>query len=147
MRAVNCRSEWCQQSVQLSAGHCVAVGSVPASKWNGVHESNAVVEVRVTSNISSRSTSSWIDCENGADLLDDKRLCSNGRINDCSEIQNGQVKAGDEILTVEGEESSFSEIVDWRVGVVEEQIDSDSNFVAICNQSWEVEDWNESSAG
>jgi len=75
--------------------------------------------------------------------LDDERLCSNGRINDCSEIQNGQIEAGDEILAVEGEESGFSEIVEGRTCVVEEEIHSDSNFVAICNQSWEVEDWNE----
>jgi len=79
-------------------------------------------------------------------LLDDERSGLNWWISDRSKIQNGQIKAGDEIVAVEGEESSLCQIVDWRVGVVEEDIDSDSNLVAVCNQGRKMQDGNEGNA-
>jgi len=139
MRTVNGRSEGCQQGVQLSACECIAVGSVPAAIRNAVHEGDAVVEIGVASGVCSRGTSSWADQKDCTDLLDQQRSCSFRRVNDCSKIQNGQIEADDAIGTVEGEESSLSQIVNRLIGTVEEEIHSNSDFVAIRNQRGKVQ--------
>jgi len=79
--------------------------------------------------------------------LDDEWSSFHWRINDSTKIEDCQVKAGDEICTVECEESGFSEVVERRAGVIEEEINSDSNLVAFSNQSWEVENRDECGAG
>jgi len=78
--------------------------------------------------------------------LDNERSGLDWRISDCSQIQNGQIEAGDEIVAVEGEESSLGEVVKRLSRVVEEEVNSDSNFVAICNQRRKVQDGNEGNA-
>lgn len=127
MRAMDVGSQRCEDGVQLSADHGVAIGSEPSSIRNAIHEGHAIFDGFISGGASSTGSADGL-----AHLLDDLGSCNLRGIHSSSQVEDAKVERSHEIVLIEGVESSLSQVLrsslSW--GSVEEDVHFDGDFIA-----------------